>query len=203
MRSGRKAWDRKADGRCMSLDVVENVLIAQGVFSFLTDFVCAAFPALLLWNVKIRTKTKVGVCLLMGAGIITGGIAIARTAFAWQIKSNDVSWVGVPGALTRVFEVNIGIIAACSPVLRPFVRYIKARITGHSIRAGTQGSGLLGLDGGSRCAGGGGKGQNLRMGYMRKGGGDIDDSGDTDITISLPIQGIQERTQSMGYRRRS
>ncbi|KAI4220781.1 MAG: hypothetical protein LQ349_008001 [Xanthoria aureola] len=29
-----------------------------------------------------------------------------------------------------LFEVNIGKIAACAPILRPFTRYIEARITG-------------------------------------------------------------------------
>ena len=28
------------------------------------------------------------------------------------------------------FEVNVGIVAACTPVLKPFFRYIKARVTG-------------------------------------------------------------------------
>lgn len=66
----------------------------------------------------------------MGLGIVTGGIAIGRTATAWQIKSKGLSWVGVPNAMTRSFEVNIGNIAACVPVLKPFSRYVHARITG-------------------------------------------------------------------------
>lgn len=44
--------------------------------SAITDFICAAFPAVLLWKVKIRTKTKVGVCFLMGAGIMFVSAAI-------------------------------------------------------------------------------------------------------------------------------
>ena len=43
----------------------------------------------------------------MGLGIITGGIAIAMMATAWQIKSDELPWVGVPNAMTRIFEVNI------------------------------------------------------------------------------------------------
>ena len=72
----------------------------------------------------------------MGLGVITGAIAIARTATAYQVKSSDLSWDGVSNAMTRIFEVNIGNIAACVPVLKPFVRYVRARATGrdpHSI----------------------------------------------------------------------
>ncbi|KAI4253705.1 MAG: hypothetical protein L6R42_007481 [Xanthoria sp. 1 TBL-2021] len=206
----RKAWDKEADGKCMSMDIVQNVVTAQGAFSATTDFICAAFPAVLLWNVKIRPKTKVGVCLLMGAGIITGIIAILRTQYSWQVQSNDVSWVGVPGALTRVFEVNIGIIAACAPVLRPFVRYLKARITGrdpHHIlrRFPTQQSWHTSWYSRFWRSRSGAKeetsqGRGIEFGSRAKGSGKPakaeDANNETDVTISLPIQGVQERQDS-------
>lgn len=125
-----KVWNIDDPGKCFSEEMVMNILIAQGVFSFLTDFICAAFPIVLLRNLKIKKQSKIALCCLMGLGIITGGIAIARTATAWQVKSEDLSWVGVPNAMTRIFEVNIGNIAACVPILKPFSRYMHARVTG-------------------------------------------------------------------------
>jgi len=100
------------------------------VISFLTDFICAAFPLVLLRNLNIPRRSKHGLCLLMGLGIITGAIAIARTATAYEIESPDLSWVAVPTSFTRIFEVNIGNIAACVPVLKPFARWVHARFTG-------------------------------------------------------------------------
>ena len=81
----------------------------------------------------------------MGLGIITGAIAIARTATMSEIKAEDLSWRGVPNAMTRVFEVNIGNIAACMPILKPFARYVGARITGrdpHGILRMKEGEGM-------------------------------------------------------------
>ena len=100
------------------------------VLSFLTDFICAAFPIVLLRKLHIRRSSKIALCALMGLGIITGAIAIARVATAFEIKDPDLSWVGIPNAMTRIFEVNIGNIAACVPILKPFVRYMHALITG-------------------------------------------------------------------------
>ena len=125
-----KAWNLGVPGQCFSPQMVMNILIAQGVFSFVTDFICAAFPIVLLRNLNIRKQTKIALCCLMGLGVITGGIAIARTATAWQVKSEDLSWVSVPNAMTRIFEVNIGNVAACVPILKPFNRYVHARVTG-------------------------------------------------------------------------
>lgn len=67
----------------------------------------------------------------MGLGIITGLIAIARTATTpLALTSHDIIWTGVPNALCRMFEVNVGNIAACVPILKPFARYVCARWTG-------------------------------------------------------------------------
>ena len=46
----------------------------------------------------------------------------------------DVTWEGVPNALARILEVNLGIIAACAPTMKPFVRYMHARATGKDPR---------------------------------------------------------------------
>ena len=125
-----KVWNLDVPGKCFSQEMIMNILIAQGVFSFITDFICAAFPIVLLRNLKIRKQSKIALCCLMGLGIITGGIAVARVATSWQVKSDDLSWVGVPNAMTKIFEVNVGNIAACVPMVKPFSRYVHARVTG-------------------------------------------------------------------------
>ncbi|KAL8846471.1 MAG: hypothetical protein Q9221_008437 [Calogaya cf. arnoldii] len=212
----RKAWDKEMDGKCMSMDIVQNVITAQGAISAITDIMRAAFPLLLLWNVKIRTKTKVGICLLMGAGIMF--VASATSKLQGEPPSLSLAprkptiltsnpGVGVPGALTRVFEVNIGIMAACAPILRPFIRYVKARITGqdpHHIlrpfptqsfhsswytrlwrsRSSAKESDPRGFH----------RPENNEWGRVK--GGEA--SNGTDVTISLPIQGIRDREDSRG-----
>ena len=38
--------------------------------SIVTDFIGAAFPIVLLWNVDIRLRSKIALCLLMGLGAV-------------------------------------------------------------------------------------------------------------------------------------
>ncbi|KAL8867936.1 MAG: hypothetical protein Q9174_005334 [Haloplaca sp. 1 TL-2023] len=61
----------------------------------------------------------------------TGIICIVRTAFSSQVKSMDVTWDGIPNALARILEINLGIIAACSPIMKPLIRFVRAKLTGH------------------------------------------------------------------------
>lgn len=61
----------------------------------------------------------------------TAIICIVRTAFSGEIKSTDVTWDGIPNALARILEINLGIIAACTPIMKPFIRYVRAKATGN------------------------------------------------------------------------
>ena len=82
----QKYWDQTLLGSCFRKDTVEKIVISQGgtcrrclvvrlplilaVISIVTDFIGALFPVLLIWNVDIRFRSKVGLCLLMGLGIL-------------------------------------------------------------------------------------------------------------------------------------
>ncbi|KAL9012326.1 MAG: hypothetical protein Q9173_002897 [Seirophora scorigena] len=125
-----EVWIMDAPGRCFSKQWVMDINLIQAVVSFLTDFICAAFAIYLLRNLNIRRQSYIALCVLMGLGIVTGGIAIARTVTTYQIKSPNLSWVSVPNSMTRMLELNIGNIAACVPIMKPFSRYVRAQIPG-------------------------------------------------------------------------
>ena len=40
------------------------------VLSIITDLICAALPAIFLRNLQISKKTKIGLSLLMGMGVM-------------------------------------------------------------------------------------------------------------------------------------
>lgn len=123
-----KYWLQDLPGTCWSKDTREKIIISQGVVSVVTDFIGAAFPVVLLWKVDIPLRRKVGLCLLMGLGVVTAGITIVRTALSWQVKVEDSTWVGVGNAFARIFEINLGIIAACIPLMKPLLRSVRQRI---------------------------------------------------------------------------
>lgn len=109
------------------------------------------------------------------------------------------------------FEVNIGKIAACAPILRPFIRYIKARITGqdphHIIREfptpsfhSSWYSRFLRSKSSAREPVSCRRDKDFNCpengwGRANKGGCA---SNKTDVTVSLPIQGLREREDSRG-----
>lgn len=114
----------------MSRGAKEGIILAQAVISIISDFAFAAFPILFLWRVQIDLKTKIGLWVLMCLGFITGACCLVRTVLNNQSVPLDGTYDGIINWLWRLFEVQIGIIAACIPTLRPLYLWVLRRIGG-------------------------------------------------------------------------
>ncbi|KAI4091187.1 MAG: hypothetical protein LQ344_004300 [Seirophora lacunosa] len=128
------AWDDRVPGggRCLSLDAKMGIVLAQAVISVVSDFAFAALPVFFLWRTQIDLKTKIGLWLLMGLGVITGALCLVRTVINDQSFPDDESYGGIVNWVWRLFEVSIGIIAACVPTLRPFYTWAMMKMKGGS-----------------------------------------------------------------------
>lgn len=122
------AWDNR--GTCMSREAKEGIILAQAIISVVSDFAFAAFPILFLWRVQIDLRTKIGLWGLMCLGFITGACCLVRTVLNNQSVPLDGTYDGIINWLWRLFEVQIGIIAACIPTLRPLYLWIMKRAGG-------------------------------------------------------------------------
>ncbi len=116
----------------MSREAKQGIILAQAVISVLSDFAFAAFPILFLWRVQIDLKTKIGLWILMGLGFITGACCLVRTVLNNQSVPLDGTYDGIINWLWRLFEVQIGIIAACIPALRPLYLWVVRRVGGNT-----------------------------------------------------------------------
>ncbi|KAL8757326.1 MAG: hypothetical protein Q9199_002310 [Rusavskia elegans] len=121
-------WNVGMEAVCLSDNVFENIVIAQGVLSIITDLICAAFPVFFLKGLQVSLRTKIGLCLLMGLGLITAVCCTVRTALSAAVKSPDVTWDVVANVAWRLPEVNIGIVCANAPALRPIYLYFQGRL---------------------------------------------------------------------------
>ena len=55
---------------CLNPGVVSNVILAQGIIAAISDFAFALYPILILYHLNMRVKDKVGLCVLMGLGLM-------------------------------------------------------------------------------------------------------------------------------------
>lgn len=122
------AWDGK--GTCMSRDALKGIVLTQAIISVVSDFTFATLPILFLWRVQVDFTTKVGLWVLMCLGYITGSFCLVRTVLNNESIPLDATYGGIVNWVWRLFEVTIGIIAACIPTLRPLYMWGMKRYRG-------------------------------------------------------------------------
>lgn len=120
-------WDVGVQGTCLSDRQVESIVIAQGVLSIITDLICAALPAIFLRNLQRSLKAKIGLCTLMGLGVVTAICCIVRTSLSPAIRNPDHTWAISANVGWRLPEVNIGILCANAPVFRTLYLYFQGK----------------------------------------------------------------------------
>ncbi|KAI4202044.1 MAG: hypothetical protein LQ350_002832 [Teloschistes chrysophthalmus] len=123
-----KAWNDELPGKCLTKGQLERIIISQAIISIISDFFLSTFPIIILRKVQIGLRDKVGLCLLMGLGVITGCLSLVRTVLNGQNEAPDATWDSIPNWYWRTWEVFFGISAACIPTLRPGYKWLKARV---------------------------------------------------------------------------
>ena len=114
----------------MSRGALEGIVLTQAIISVVSDFTFATLPILFLWRVQVDFTTKAGLWVLMCLGSITGSFCLVRTVLNNQSLPLDATYNGIVNWVWRLFEVTIGIIAACIPTLRPLYTWTRRRLKG-------------------------------------------------------------------------
>ncbi|KAF2233432.1 hypothetical protein EV356DRAFT_568080 [Viridothelium virens] len=122
------AWITSKPATCFTFAQLQRIIISQAIISIISDFILALFPILLLWNVQISRRTKIGLCSLMALGLCTAGLCMVRTILNWENENEDPTWESVPNWAFRSWEVTVGITAACIPAMRPGYRVVSTSL---------------------------------------------------------------------------
>ncbi|PVH98270.1 hypothetical protein DM02DRAFT_51978 [Periconia macrospinosa] len=105
------------------------------IYNIVMDFILAAFPWFLTWNLPMRRSEKIGLCVAMSLGVVVASVAAARVAWKDEGNKRDPLYYWRNG-LSNVWyssEVAGTMIVQCVPVLRPFLRDFHQSITSKRI----------------------------------------------------------------------
>ncbi|KAL8958950.1 MAG: hypothetical protein Q9183_005732 [Haloplaca sp. 2 TL-2023] len=113
-----------------------NQVIA-GYWAFL-DFALVIIPVDIIWKLQLSTKKKIGLSLLLSAGIFAGISAAVKTSkIPITVRGQtDITWLTIELLMWGGIEMNVIIIAACIPTLRPLVLVLLGRPSGSQYRTG-------------------------------------------------------------------
>lgn len=76
-----KVWNKQLPGTCWSPDLLNDFSYFLSAYTTLTDIVLAVVPISTFWRLKMRTKTKVGVCIMMGLTLLSAVVTVVKATY--------------------------------------------------------------------------------------------------------------------------
>ncbi|KAK1758857.1 hypothetical protein QBC47DRAFT_336342 [Echria macrotheca] len=122
-----KIWDSSVPGTCVNRHMLLGFNVFSGAWSASMDFFLALFPWYLIWGLNMRRVEKLGVCIAMSLGILSGATGVMKTVYIegsaswrdWTYRSIDLLIWASAEAATIIVAASI-----------PFLRSALKRLTG-------------------------------------------------------------------------
>ncbi|KAF2031315.1 hypothetical protein EK21DRAFT_63495 [Setomelanomma holmii] len=110
-------------GACMDEGVVT---LMCGIINCVADLATTFTPMPLVWGLQMPVRQRLAVAVLFGLGIIVTVAGIVRTWFIYRslIGEYDQTWYAYPLWIAAAIEIDLGVICASAPVLRPLLTKI-------------------------------------------------------------------------------
>ncbi|KAL2130636.1 hypothetical protein VTI74DRAFT_6137 [Chaetomium olivicolor] len=132
-----RTWDSNVEGTCMPPANLKFAAFFNSSVAVLTDVVFALLPIPMLWNVQMNWKVKSAVAAILSLGVFAAVAAIVKITFLGAYGSHgDFLWDSADITIWTTVEINVAIIAASFPCLKPLFK---------TILEGTSAAGRYGL----------------------------------------------------------
>ncbi|KAI9886879.1 MAG: hypothetical protein M1823_001315 [Watsoniomyces obsoletus] len=110
-------WDKSIEGHCINTPIF---LLLGAVFNIVSDIVIVLLPLPIVWNLQVTRRQKIALTSVFLLGGFVCVASIVRVPYLWMLTtSGDPTWYSVNAAIWTMVEVDLGIVCACLPVMRP------------------------------------------------------------------------------------
>lgn len=99
--------------------------------SAITDVILALYPIHLIWGVQMSKRLKIGLCCLMGFGLLAAVTSTIKTIELRNLtQTQDNTYYISRLAFATMIEAWIVLIVGCVPSLRPLMKTVVKRLWG-------------------------------------------------------------------------
>ncbi|KAK3312111.1 hypothetical protein B0H66DRAFT_486236 [Apodospora peruviana] len=124
----RALWDFSVKNPvCRAPDLIVKWSYFSATVSALTDLYLAVYPSVVLWNLQINARKKLALCVALGFGAVSTGIAIYKVTRLYSLASPDVTYDTADLVIWTITEGSSIIIASCIPLLQPLVDILSGK----------------------------------------------------------------------------
>ncbi|KAF7165757.1 hypothetical protein CNMCM5623_009836 [Aspergillus felis] len=120
------AWDfaQKATATCYSPKTYLAIGEFNSAINIATDFVFATLPVFMFYNIQVNKRTRASLMGILSLGYLACAAAIAKTVYQSRVFDEKDAWRDPKFLIWNCVELNVGIIAACFPTIKPLVKSV-------------------------------------------------------------------------------
>ncbi|KAM7219675.1 hypothetical protein V8F06_004888 [Rhypophila decipiens] len=123
-------WDRSVPYKCYNRELYRDFGLFNAACNIFTDVAFATLPIPLIWSLQLQRRIRIYLIAILSGGYIAVAMGVAKAifiiAFVHERDGTFYPWAPFFGSL----QLDIGIIAACAPTLRPLLGSV-LRLTTH------------------------------------------------------------------------
>ncbi|KAG8156367.1 hypothetical protein KVR01_013819 [Diaporthe batatas] len=129
-----KIWDERVPGQCNVRASNLKYAYFQGSYSAVSDAALAIYPIYLIWGLQVTMRMKIGLCFLLGFGLVAAACSALKTAELTNLQradeEGDITYFIARLSTTTIIEAWIVLIGGCIPPCRPLLKTLQAKIRG-------------------------------------------------------------------------
>ncbi|KAI9746903.1 MAG: hypothetical protein M1815_004892 [Lichina confinis] len=119
-----RPWNKKLNplipGKCINSIAIA---VLSSIHNIIIDLAAFLLPIREVLKLRISRREKIQLTAVFAAGLFACVVSVLRLlAFIRMIKTTDITWHGYDTSLWTVVEINVAILCACAPAIRPLVR---------------------------------------------------------------------------------
>ena len=98
------------DGQCLDEGIST---LSCGIISCIADLQCTLLPIPAIMRLSMPLRQRIGVCMLLSAGIVVTIAGVVRTYFIWKslIDTYDETWFTYPLWICAALELDIAVVS--------------------------------------------------------------------------------------------
>ncbi|KAL2172268.1 hypothetical protein VTG60DRAFT_6646 [Thermothelomyces hinnuleus] len=115
-------WNPALRPKCYSRVVYRNFGLFNAACNVFTDISFATLPVPLIWSLQLQRRVRIYLIAILSGGYCAVGLGIARALFIIAyVHETDGTFLPFAPFFESSLQLDIGIIAACAPTLRPLL----------------------------------------------------------------------------------
>ncbi|TID13449.1 hypothetical protein E6O75_ATG11365 [Venturia nashicola] len=113
-------WTFPSIGKCLDEG---KLMLSCAIISCFLDLLITILPIPMVMMLKMQLRQRIGVIFLLSLGFVVTIAGVVRTYYIYKslILSYDETWFAYPLWIAAAVEVDLAVICACAPVIRPFL----------------------------------------------------------------------------------